>query len=95
MQLHGSCVRSPSGGLRAGGVGRRTRTNVALAFVFNGVGVPLAATGLVCSVWVMIGMVASVAAIFLISIGTRPALFFDVIRSVKACRAREDEGACR
>ncbi|MDP9890113.1 heavy metal translocating P-type ATPase [Pseudarthrobacter enclensis] len=67
---------------------RRTRTNVALAFAFNGIGVPLAATGLVYPVWAMIAMAASVTAIFLNSIGTRPALLFDAIGSVKARRAR-------
>jgi Cu+-exporting ATPase len=65
---------------------RRTRANVALAFVFNGIGVPLAATGLVYPVWAMIAMAASVTAIFLNSIGTRPTLLFDAIRSVKARR---------
>ncbi|MGY2743134.1 HAD-IC family P-type ATPase [Arthrobacter sp. UYCu723] len=63
---------------------RRTRTNVALAFVFNGIGVPLAATGLVYPVWAMAAMAASVTAIFLNSIGTRPAPLVDAIRSVKA-----------
>ncbi len=69
---------------------RRTRTNVALAFVFNGIGVPLAATGLVHPVWAMTAMAASVTAIFLNSIGTRPALLFDAIRSVKARRANHE-----
>ena len=66
---------------------RRTRANVALAFIFNGIGVPLAATGLIYPVWAMIAMAASVTAIFLNSIGTRPALLFDAIRSVNARRA--------
>lgn len=70
---------------------RRTRTNVALAFVFNGIGVPLATTGLVYPVWAMIAMAASVTAIFLNSIGTRPALLFDAIRSVKARRAGQQD----
>ncbi|MDQ0213103.1 heavy metal translocating P-type ATPase [Arthrobacter bambusae] len=66
---------------------RRTRANVTLAFIFNGTGVPLAATGLVYPVWAMVAMAASVTAIFLNSIGTRPALLFDAIRSVKARKA--------
>ncbi len=61
---------------------RRTRTNVALAFLFNGVGVPLAATGLVYPVWAMVAMAASVTTIFLHSIGTRPALLVQAIGSV-------------
>lgn len=68
---------------------RRTRANVALAFLFNGIGVPLAVTGLVYPVWAMVAMAASVTAIFLNSIGTRPALLFEAIASVKARRARE------
>ena len=70
---------------------RRTRTNVGLAFVFNGIGVPLAATGLVYPVWAMVAMAASVTTIFLNSIGTRPALLLDALRSVKGRRAREHE----
>ena len=61
---------------------RRTRANVALAFTFNGIGIPLAATGLVYPVWAMIAMAASVTAIFLNSIGTRPSLLFQAISSV-------------
>ncbi len=61
---------------------RRTRGNVGLAFTFNGVGVPLATTGLVHPVWAMVAMAASVTAIFVNSIGTRPSLLFDAIRSV-------------
>lgn len=45
---------------------RRTRQNVALAFTFNGIGIPLAATGLVYPVW---AMVASVTTISINSIG--------------------------
>ena len=47
------------------GVGsyRRTIQNLVLAFTFNGIGVPLAATGLVHPVWAMIAMVASVTAV--------------------------------
>lgn len=61
---------------------RRTRGNVALAFTFNGIGVPLATTGLVYPVWAMVAMAASVTAIFLNSIGTRPSLLFHAISSV-------------
>ncbi|MHB1475067.1 MAG: heavy metal translocating P-type ATPase, partial [Dermatophilaceae bacterium] len=61
---------------------RRTRVNVGLAFTFNGIGVPLAATGLIYPVWAMIAMAASVTAIFINSIGTRPSLLFHAIGSV-------------
>jgi heavy metal translocating P-type ATPase len=42
---------------------RKTVQNLALAFAFNGIGVPLAVTGLVHPVWAMIAMVASVTAV--------------------------------
>ncbi|WP_116040421.1 heavy metal translocating P-type ATPase [Amycolatopsis palatopharyngis] len=61
---------------------RRTRTNVVLAFTFNGIGVPLATTGLVHPVWAMIAMAASVTTIFVNSVGTRPSLLFQAIGSV-------------
>lgn len=61
---------------------RRTRQNVALAFTFNGIGIPLATTGLVYPVWAMVAMAASVTTIFINSIGGRPSLLFDAIASV-------------
>lgn len=61
---------------------RRTRQNVALAFLFNGIGIPLAATGLVYPVWAMIAMAVSVTTIFVNSIGGRPSLLFQAIGSV-------------
>jgi P-type Cu+ transporter len=42
---------------------RKTVQNLALAFAFNGIGVPLAVTGLVHPVWAMIAMAASVTAV--------------------------------
>ena len=60
----------------------RTRQNVALAFTFNGIGIPLATTGLVHPVWAMVAMAASVTSIFLNSIGGRPTLLFAAIGSV-------------
>ncbi len=56
--------------------------NVALAFLFNGLGIPLAATGLIHPVWAMVAMAASVTAIFINSLWGSPRLFFDAIRSV-------------
>jgi P-type E1-E2 ATPase len=61
---------------------RRTRQNVALAFLFNGIGIPLAATGLVYPVWAMIAMALSVTTIFVNSLGGRPSLLFHAIGSV-------------
>ncbi len=61
---------------------RRVRQNVALAFLFNGIGIPLAATGLVYPVWAMIAMAVSVTTIFVNSLGGRPSLLFQAIGSV-------------
>ena len=43
---------------------RKIVQNVVLAFMFNGVGIPLAATGLVHPIWGMVAMAASVTTIF-------------------------------
>ena len=48
---------------------RTTVQNVVLAFVFNGVGVPLAATGILAPAWAMVAMVASVSAVLANSFG--------------------------
>ncbi|MCW8308068.1 cation-translocating P-type ATPase [Acidiphilium sp. PA] len=56
--------------------------NVALAFIFNGAGILLAATGLVQPVWAMVAMAVSVTAIFINSLGGNPRLFFDAIASI-------------
>ncbi len=61
---------------------RRVKQNVTLAFAFNGIGIPLAATGLVYPVWAMAAMAASVTSLFVNSIGGRPGLLFDAIGSV-------------
>ncbi len=44
---------------------RKTVQNLSLAFSFNGIGVPLATTGLVMPVWAMIAMAASVTTVLL------------------------------
>ncbi|MBI2856862.1 MAG: cation-translocating P-type ATPase [Chloroflexi bacterium] len=49
----------------------KTVQNVALAFAFNGIGVPAAVTGLVHPVFAMIAMAASVTAVLLNSFGGR------------------------
>lgn len=63
---------------------RKTRQNVALAFVFNGVGIPVAATGLLYPVWAMAAMALSVTSIFANSLWGRPALLFQAVLSVGA-----------
>ncbi|MFQ5849299.1 MAG: heavy metal translocating P-type ATPase [Candidatus Binatia bacterium] len=50
---------------------RKTVQNLGLAFSFNGIGVPLAVTGLVHPVWAMIAMVASVSTVLLNSFAGR------------------------
>jgi len=61
---------------------RHMRQNVGLAFLFNGIGIPLAATGLLVPVWAMVAMAASVTAIFSNSLWGRPGLLLDTVRSV-------------
>ncbi len=61
---------------------RKTKQNVTLAFLFNGIGIPLATTGLVYPVWAMVAMALSVTLIFVNSLWGRPSLFFDAIMSV-------------
>ena len=56
--------------------------NVALAFCFNGIGIPLAATGLIYPVWAMVAMAVSVTAIFINSLWGNPSLFINAISSV-------------
>jgi len=61
---------------------RKMLQNVTLAILFNGVGVPLAATGLIHPIWAMTAMAVSVTAIFFNSLRGKPRLFFDAILSV-------------
>jgi len=61
---------------------RKTTQNVVLAFLFNGIGIPAASTGLVYPVWAMIAMALSVTTIFINSLWGRPSLFFNAILSV-------------
>jgi len=50
---------------------RKTKQNLVLAFSFNGIGVPAAATGLVSPVWAMIAMITSVTAVLANSFASR------------------------
>ena len=52
---------------------RKMVQNILLAFAFNGVGIPIAATGLVDPIWAMLAMAVSVIAIFINSLWGRPA----------------------
>ena len=61
---------------------RKMVQNVTLAFMFNGIGIPVAATGLIDPIWAMMAMAVSVTAIFINSLGERPKLFFDAISSI-------------
>ena len=65
--------------------------NVLLAFSFNGIGIPVAATGLIDPIWAMLAMAVSVTAIFMNSLWGRPSLFFDSVLSV----GRENAGSAR
>lgn len=66
---------------------RKIVQNVTLAFLFNGVGIPAAATGLVYPVWGMVAMGASVTTIFINSLWGRGNYFFDAIRTVGGVQA--------
>ena len=61
---------------------RKIVQNVMLAFLFNGIGIPAAATGLVYPVWGMVAMAASVTTIFINSLWGHRAYFFDAIQTV-------------
>jgi heavy metal translocating P-type ATPase len=50
---------------------RKTKQNLIVAFLFNGIGVPIAATGLLHPIWAMAAMVASVSLVLLNSFGGR------------------------
>jgi P-type Cu+ transporter len=56
--------------------------NVILAFTFNGIGIPAAATGLVYPIWGMVAMAASVTLIFINSLWSRGNYFFQAIKTV-------------
>lgn len=61
---------------------RKMLQNVMLAFCFNGIGIPIAATGLIYPVWAMAAMAGSVTAIFFNSLWGKPSIFFDAVMSV-------------
>jgi heavy metal translocating P-type ATPase len=61
---------------------RKMLQNVTLAILFNGIGVPLAASGLIHPIWAMAAMALSVTAIFYNSLRGKSRLFFDAILGV-------------
>jgi len=61
---------------------RKIVQNVSLAFLFNGLGIPAAATGFVYPIWGMVAMAASVTTIFINSLWGRGNYFFDAIKTV-------------
>jgi Cu+-exporting ATPase len=76
---------------------RKIVQNVSLAFLFNGVGIPAAATGLVYPIWGMVAMAASVTTIFINSLWGRGGYFFEAIKTVGhapqlASRVQTEEG---
>ncbi|TAN02454.1 MAG: cation-translocating P-type ATPase [Rhodanobacteraceae bacterium] len=58
---------------------RKMVQNITLAFLFNGIGVPIAASGLIYPVWAMIAMAGSVTAIFINSLTGHANLFFGAV----------------
>jgi heavy metal translocating P-type ATPase len=61
---------------------RKMVQNVVLAFCFNGIGIPVAATGLIYPVWAMAAMAGSVTTIFFNSLWGKSSLFFNAVMSV-------------
>jgi Cu+-exporting ATPase len=61
---------------------RKMLQNVLLAFTFNGIGIPAAATGLIYPIWGMVAMAASVTSIFINSLWSRGTYFFEAIKTV-------------
>ncbi|MBA91278.1 MAG: heavy metal translocating P-type ATPase [Phyllobacteriaceae bacterium] len=81
--LIGTRVGATGEAIRIGAVSyRKTVQNLWLAFFFNGIGVPLATTGLVHPSWAMIAMALSVSAVLANSFGGR---LFDrrAVRDIK------------
>jgi heavy metal translocating P-type ATPase len=61
---------------------RKMVQNVTLAFMFNGLGIPAAATGLVYPIWGMVAMAASVTTIFINSLWGRGNYFVQALETV-------------
>ena len=61
---------------------RKLQQNISLAFLFNGIGIPLAATGLIYPVWAMVAMATSVTVIFINSLAGHSGLFFGAVSGI-------------
>jgi Cu+-exporting ATPase len=61
---------------------RKMVQSVLLAFCFNGIGIPVAATGLIDPIRAMLAMAVSVTAIFINSLWGRRSLFINAVLSV-------------
>lgn len=72
---------------------RKMLQNVFLAFTFNGLGIPAAATGLVYPIWGMVAMAASVTSIFVNSLWGRGNYFFEAIKTVGRAQIPSKEEA--
>jgi Cu+-exporting ATPase len=66
---------------------------VILAFLFNGIGVPLAATGLVYPIWAMVVMFVSVTAVFANSMRGKWLTMFATMRSLVVQQGRRRPAA--
>ncbi len=64
-----------------------------LAFGFNGVGIPVATTGLIQPVWAVVAMAVSVTAIFINSLSGQPSLFFEAISGIALGRGAHARGS--
>jgi len=70
---------------------RKTKQNLGLAFSFNGIGVPLAITGLVSPVWAMIAMISSVTAVLANSFGGRLLRGESIAKGFETFGSHDDE----
>jgi heavy metal translocating P-type ATPase len=72
--------------LTARDIGRRSyqrlQQNLVLAFLFNGIGVPVAATGLLYPIWAMVVMIVSVTAVLANSMRGKWSMMFSTLRDV-------------
>ncbi|MBN8736352.1 MAG: cation-translocating P-type ATPase [Xanthomonadales bacterium] len=72
---------------------RKMVQNITLAFLFNGIGVPIAALGIIHPMWAMIAMAGSVTAIFINSLWGQPNLFFGAVSGIGKSESGSGSGA--
>ena len=61
---------------------RRLQQNIVLSFLFNAIGVPLAATGLLYPIWAMVVMIVSVTAVLANSMWGKWSMMWSTLRDV-------------